>query len=164
MTPLIYSYAKAALNDFASTRLPEVDLVANPNSIHYEIKNEELIPLPNEMVHDSEIDPLPFHISHNRHGLYGLWYLLIIRPGEMHKERSFAICNDECTGTLVIVHNPREPWNRSLSMMTIDWQFSNNTTENLHRIGPDYNRRFFNPNPDDPDAVGVEDNTHAHHH
>ncbi|KAJ3719316.1 hypothetical protein C8R42DRAFT_116135 [Lentinula raphanica] len=143
---LMFNYMKAAANDFASTKLPEVDLVAHPNSIDYEIKQLDGPDfLPNRVSTYTDTDTVV------------LWYMVKITPGEKHQENSHKICGDGCAGTLGIVRNPKDPLDHSESIMMIDeFHSQSDETVALHRIGPDYNRRFFNPSRNDRNAVGVK--------
>ncbi|KAJ3777342.1 hypothetical protein FB446DRAFT_717755 [Lentinula raphanica] len=143
---LMFNYMIAAANDFASTKLPEVDLVAHPNSIDYEIKQLDGPDfLPNRVSTYTDTDTVV------------LWYMVKITPGEKHQENSHKICGDGCAGTLGIVRNPKDPLDHSESIMIIDeFHSQSDETVALHRIGPDYNRRFFNPSRNDRNAVGVK--------
>ncbi|KAJ3719320.1 hypothetical protein C8R42DRAFT_116219 [Lentinula raphanica] len=84
ITPLIYSYLKAGLNSYASTKLPGVNL-AHPNSIHYEVLLDGETDLPPNEINNEEIDPLPSHFMEYGRGVYELHYPFRFMPGEQYK-------------------------------------------------------------------------------
>ncbi|KAJ3828662.1 hypothetical protein F5878DRAFT_628033 [Lentinula raphanica] len=158
ITPLIYSYLKAGLNSYASTKLPGVNL-AHPNSIHYEVLLDGETDLPPNEINNEEIDPLPSHFMEYGRGVYELHYPFRFMPGEKYKERSHAICADTCSGSLRLTLNSSEPLDRSQTHFEIYTVHKNQRQDTLFGIGPRFmfirHLVFFNPNPNEPAAVGV---------
>ncbi|KAJ3719321.1 hypothetical protein C8R42DRAFT_673438 [Lentinula raphanica] len=135
---LIYNFLKAGLDHYASPKLPKVS--SHPDSIHYEI--------------DEKIDPIPQYTITRPDGYSEEWYLFHFESGEQKKEQSEKICEDDSSGTLVLVHDPRNPMDHRQSTMVIQELHTDHVVELLN-IGPDNDLQFYNPSPKDPNAVGV---------
>ncbi|KAJ3777339.1 hypothetical protein FB446DRAFT_717746 [Lentinula raphanica] len=135
---LFYNFLKAGLDHYASPKLPKV--ASHPDSIHYEI--------------DEKITPIPQDTITRPDGYSEEWYLFHFESGEQKKEQSENICEDDSLGRLVLVHNPRNPMDHRQSMMVIQDLHTDHVVELLN-IGPDEDLQFYNPDPKDPNAVGV---------